>query len=367
MKPKGDIILVTGSNGRIGSAVMQRLSKHYANVVGFDQKAPAQPPTGCVRIPVDITSDDSVKQGFHILKEHHGRRVAAVVHLAAYYDFLGKPSPKYDEVTVNGTKRLLQGLQSGFDVQQFIFSSTMLVHKPGEPGIFFNEDWPIGATWAYPQSKVRTEAIIHEERGDIPTVILRFAGVYDDGCHSPPLAHQMQRINERQLESHLYSGSTSHGTSYVHMEDVVDAVERTVKHRTKLKAETVMLIGEMETLSYDELQHTFMRQIHNESYEAYSVPGPIAKIGAWVEDTVLGEKPFIKPWMIDRANDHYALDISRAGKLIEWVPQHTLRKAIPKMVASLKANPLKFYKENDLEPPEWMLANAKATALEQVR
>ena len=367
MKPKGDIILVTGSNGRIGSAVMQRLSKHFGNVVGFDLKAPAQPPAGCTRIPVDITSDQSVTEGLGILREHHGERVAAVVHLAAYYDFLGKPSPKYDEVTVNGTKRLLHGLRDGFKVQQFIFSSTMLVHKPGEPGIFFNEDWPIGPTWAYPQSKVRTEAVIHEKRGDIPTVIMRFAGVYDDGCHSPPLAHQMQRINERQLESHLYSGSTSHGTAYVHMDDVVDAIECAVKHRDKLKAETVMLIGETEALSYDELQHTFMRQIHNESYEAYSVPGPIAKIGAWVEDTILGEKPFIKPWMIDRANDHYALDITRAGKLIEWVPVHTLRKTIPKMVAALKADPLKFYKENDLEPPEWMLANAKATALEQVR
>ena len=128
-----------------------------------------------------------------------------------------------------------------------------------------------------------------------------------------------------------------------------------------------MLIGEADALSYDELQHTFMRQIHDESYEAYNVPGPIAKVGAWVEDNVLGQKPFIKPWMIDRANDHYALDPSRAKKLLGWVPKHTLRKTIPKMVAALKADPLVFYRENGLEPPEWMLANAEATAQEQVR
>ena len=367
MKPDGDIILITGSNGRIGTAVMRELSKSFANVVGFDMKAPQQPPKGCTRIPVDITSDDSVAEGLKVLLAHHGARIASVIHLAAYYDFIGKPDPRYDTVTVNGTKRLLAGLSGGFKVQQFVFSSTMLVHKPGEPGIFFNEDWPIGPTWAYPESKVRTEALIARDRGNIRTVMLRFAGVYDEGCHSPPLAHQMQRINERQLESHLYAGSTSHGTAYVHMDDVVDAIVRTVDRRAKLAAETVLLIGEPDALSYDELQHTFMRQIHDESYEAFSVPGPVAKIGAWVEDNILGQKPFIKPWMIDRANDHYALDVTRAKDVLGWVPQHTLRKTIPNMVAALKADPLAFYKENGLTPPEWMLANAEATAQEQLR
>ena len=365
MKPEGDIVLITGSNGRIGSAVMRELRKTYPNVVGFDREAPPDPPEGCTRIPVDITSDASVTKGLKLLRAHHGGRVASVIHLAAWYDFTGEPNPKYDEITVNGTRRLLAGLRANFEVQQFLFSSTMLVHKPGEPGIFFNEDWPIEPTWAYPESKVRTEALIHAARGDVATVILRFAGVYDDGCHSPPLAHQIQRINERQLEAHLYAGASSHGTAYVHMDDVVNAIALSVALRATLPAETVLLIGEAEALSYDELQHTFMRQIHDESYETTAVPGPVAKIGAWVEDNILGQKPFIKPWMIDRANDHYALDISRAKQVLGWVPQHSLRQSIPNMVAALKADPLAFYQENALEPPEWMLANAAATAQEQ--
>ena len=57
-----------------------------------------------------------------------------------------------------------------------------------------------------PESKVRTEALIHAEHGKIPVAILRLAGVYDDVCHSPPLANQIHRIFERQLASHLYSG-----------------------------------------------------------------------------------------------------------------------------------------------------------------
>jgi len=354
MNQKREIVLITGASGRIGDAVMQRLTGRFSDVVGFDRKAPSPPPLGCIYIPVDITSDDSLQDGLRILREHHGTHIAAVVHLAAYYDFLGKPSPKYDEITVEGTRRLLRGLRDGFEVGQFIFASTMLVHRPGEPGQFITEDWPLGPTWAYPESKVRTEEVIRAERGAIPSVIFRFAGVYDDVCHSPPLANQIQRIYERQLAGHLYSGETSHGQTFIHLDDVVDAIARAVERRAQLPAEAVMLIGEANTLSYDELQHTFSRLLHDESWETHNVPGPLAKVGAWLQDQVPGQDSFIKPWMIDRANDHYALDITRAHDLLDWAPRHSLRKTLPKMVAALNADPLGWYREHGLEPPASM-------------
>lgn len=350
MHPKGDIVLVTGSNGRIGTAVMKRLRERFDNVVGFDQKAPEPPPPECVRIAVDISSDDSVHAGLHMLREHHGTRVAAVVHLAAYYDFIGKPDPRYDAITVEGTRRLMRGLREGFEVEQFIFSSTMLVHRPGELGQLINEDSPIEANWAYPESKVRTEALILAERGPIPAVLLRFAGVYDDFSHSPPLANQIQRIYERQLASRLYSGETSHGQSFIHMHDVVDAVDRAVQRRAELAPAVAILLGEPQTLSYDELQHSLERLIHGEAWNTYNVPGPIAKVGAWVEDHMPGQHPFIKPWMIDRANDHYALDITRAHSLLGWKPARTLQATLPEMVAALRADPPGWYREHELEP-----------------
>ena len=359
MIPERKIILITGSNGRIGTAVMQRMTGRFSDVIGFDRKAPTPPPPDCVRIPVDVASDDSVREGLRILREHHGTHIAAVVHLAAYYDFLGKPSPKYDHITVEGTRRLLRGLREGFEVEQFIFASTMLVHAPGEPGQFINEDWPIGPTWAYPESKVRTEALIRAERGAIPAVILRLAGIYDDGCHSPPLANQIQRIYEEQLASRLYSGETSHGQAFVHLDDVVDVVERAIERRAQLPPEAAILIGEPEALSYDELQHTFMRLLHKKSAETQSVPGPIAKVGAWVQDHLPGPEQFIKPWMIDRANDHYALDITRARSLLDWAPQRSLRQTLPKMVAALEADPIGWYREHGLAPPSSLKKKAE--------
>jgi nucleoside-diphosphate-sugar epimerase len=281
--------------------------------------------------------------------------VASVIHLAAYYDFFGAPSSKYDEITVQGTGRLLRELRGqGFDVEQFAFSSTMLIHRPAEPGEFITEDWPIEPTWAYPESKVRTEQIIHDGRGEIPAVLLRIAGVYDDLGHSIPLAHQIQRIYENDLTSRVYSGSTAHGQAFLHMDDLVDAIDQVVERRVELPPEEPILLGEPEALSYDELQHTIARLIRGTSKETIEIPGalsPLAKAGAWVLDHVPGQQAFIKPWMIDRANDHYALDITRARTELGWEPKRSLRETLPKMVAALQADPLAWYRENDLEAP----------------
>lgn len=347
------IVIVTGSNGTIGDAVMRRFAGRFDDVVGFDRKAPNPPPPGCTAVAVDITSDESVREGLLMIREHHGAHVASVIHLAAYYDFFGEPSEQYDEITVRGTGRLLRGLRElDFQVEQFVFSSTMLVHRPAEPGQFINEEWAIEPTWAYPESKVRTEQLIHDERGGIPAVLLRISGVYDDLCHSIPLAHQIQRIYERQLTSRLYAGSTSHGQSFMHLDDLVDAIAIVVERRAALPPELPLLLGEPEPLSYDEVQHTFARLIHGEDLETLEVPGvlaPLAKAGAWVMQKLPGADRFIKPWMIDRANDHYALDITRARTLLGWEPKRSLRGTIPTMVAALKADPLGFYRENNLE------------------
>ena len=67
------------------------------------------------------------------------------------------------------------------------------------------------------------EDVIRAERGDIPTAILRIAGVYTDRCHSIPLAHQIQRIYERTLTSRVFPGDITHGQPFVHLDDVVEA------------------------------------------------------------------------------------------------------------------------------------------------
>jgi len=78
-------------------------------------------------------------------------------------------------------------------------------------------------------------------------------------------------------------------------------------------------------------------------------------VGAWLQDNLpLGRKPFVKPWMIDRADDHYELDITRVHTVVGWEPKRRLRETMPKIVAALKADPWAWYRENELEMPAWL-------------
>ena len=359
MDSSKEVILVTGSSGFIGAAAVERLAQRFT-VIGLDRPGAPYPPPAADCIEVDLSADENVRHGLRQVSQRHGSRLASVIHLAAYYDFSGDPSPKYEEITVRGTERLLRGLKD-FEVGQFVFSSTMLVHAPCEPGQRINEEWPLDPKWDYPKSKVRTEELIRAQHGDIPCVLLRIAGVYADKGHSIPLAHQMQRINERWLTSHVYPGDTSRGQAFLHLEDLVDAFLLLIDRRAQLPHELALLLGEPEALSYDELQRTFGRLIHGEEWETRQIPKALAKTGAWLQDNLpFAEEPFIKPFMIDLADDHYALDITRAHRLLDWEPKHSLRDTLPKMVAAFKADPVGWYKENKLEVPDNLLETANA-------
>jgi nucleoside-diphosphate-sugar epimerase len=343
-------VVVTGNSRFIGSAVVRRLPHAGYTVVGFDLKGPAQSPSGLTFVEMDTTSDESVRAGLERVRADHGSAIACVVHLAAYYDFSGAPSPKYQEITVNSTKRLLQALQS-FEVRQFAFSSTQLVYAPSEPGERISEDSPPEPKWPYPQSKVEIEEVIRTERGDIPAVFMRLAGVYTDHCHQPALAHQIQRIRERRLTARVFPGSTAHGQPLMHRDVLVEAVAAIVDRRADLPPEWPVLLGEPETMTYDALQHTLARLIHGEGdWDTREIPKAVAKAGAWLEGLLPGEEPFIQPWMIDIADDHWELDITRARTLLGWEPKHSLRDMLPRMMEFLKADPRAFYKENKLTP-----------------
>lgn len=341
------LIIVTGSCGRIGTEVVKRLASKY-KVVGFDLMSC---PTLSVQenlIKVDLSSDASVERAFDQIEHQYGTRICSVIHLAAYYSFSEKSSPKYQQITVKGTERLLHQLKR-FEVEQFLFTSTMLIHAPTVPGKPIAETSPIAPTWSYPLSKVEAEEVIHKERGRIPTVLLRIAGVYDDLCHSIPISHQIQRIYEKQLEAHLFSGDITHGASFVHMDDVVGAIALAVEKRRELPPETPLLIGEAKTFSYDQLQRTISFLLFNREIRTFRVPKRIAKLGAWVQCLfAFKKKPFIRPWMIDLADDHYELDISKAKKLLGWAPKHSLDQTLPLMIEALKKNPEHWYKINQL-------------------
>lgn len=356
MASQKPVVLITGAEGRIGSAIAAALEDAYT-VVGFERKCRGE---NCIN--VDITSDEALGKGMDELRKRHGNRIASVIHLAAFYDFSGEPHPMYEEVNVKGTRRLLQALQS-FEVEQFIYASTMLVHAPATPGRPINEDSPLQPAWPYPQSKLQAERALITERGRIPALIMRIAGVYTDQCEVPSLANQIQRIYERQMLSRVFPGDPTHGQAFIHIEDVSSAMRAAIDRRRELPEETALLIGEPVTESYEALQNLIGRLVHGQPWETRQIPKPVAATGAWLQDKMedvipdaidRGIEPFIKPFMVQLADDHYELDISRAERLLGWRPQHRLRQSLPVMIGELRHDPAGWYKRNKIPLPLWM-------------
>ncbi|WP_028716782.1 NAD-dependent epimerase/dehydratase family protein [Paracoccus sp. J39] len=342
-------VLITGSSGFLGEAIARGLRDRY-RIIGLDVAQPKHPIQGVETVEIDLTSDESVEGAVRQAASKAGGPIASVIHLAAYYDTTGEDNPKYDAVTVQGTRRLLQALKA-VGAEQFVFSSTLLVHAPSPgKGVRIDEDSPLDPPWAYPQSKADTEELIARERGDVRTVILRLAGVYDEDCRAAFVAQQIARIFERLPTAYLFTGDLTAGQPYLHKDDLVDAIMRTVDRRAALPEETVMLIGEEETPSYEEMQKRLGRLIHNEEWRTLSLPKGMTKAGAWVQTEVLDEETDIKPWMIENSDDHYEIDISRARSLLGWAPRHSLTGTLPEMIRRLKQDPTDWYEKNKLDP-----------------
>jgi nucleoside-diphosphate-sugar epimerase len=351
------LVVVTGGSGMLGSALIKRLLPRY-DLVSLDLDGDPTSPSRVEFICTDLTDTASVERAFERIRKIGGTHIASVVHLAAFYDFAGRDSPLYEEVTVEGTRRVLDAL-GPFDVDQFVFSSTMLVHEPHEPGgDKIDESDPIDPSWPYPRSKVETETVLadHSQSEQMSTVVLRLAGVYDEDGHSPPITNQIKRIHGNWPTSHFYPADLNRGQAFIHRDDAVAALERIVDRRDHLPQRLPVIVGEPTTIGYGELQNAIACELHGHEWTTLRIPAPLAKAGAWIrEKNPFADDPFIRSWMVERASDHYELDVDTARSCLDWEPDHDLLGTVPEMIRRLRDDPARWYAANDLEQPRKIL------------
>lgn len=355
------LVLITGAGGNLGQTLAASLSDSY-RVVGLDRKSQQ---TSFPVLQADFASAASIELALHKVRDAFGARIASVVHLVAYFDFTNADDPRYQSVNVEGTRHLLRALQA-FEVEQFIYASTMLVHAPCRPGERIDESQPIAPRWAYPRSKAAAEQVVLQEHGRIPCVNLRLAGVYDESSLVPTMAQQFARIYERDMQSYFYSGSTLVGQAMLHRDDMLDAFRRTIDRRNALPQETAILVGEADAIGYDALQDRLGTLIHGvDDWPTVRVPKTVAAAGLWAQarlEPVIpdaidkGQEPFVRPFMAEMADDHYALDTRRAREMLGWEPRHSFKDELPSLVRALKADPPGWYRRNGVTPPHWVSA-----------
>ncbi|HXH74246.1 MAG TPA: NAD-dependent epimerase/dehydratase family protein [Bacteriovoracaceae bacterium] len=358
------IILITGISGYIGSAFAKVLTPEY-QVIGLDKDIPAEKIPGVSYFSLDITSASRIDTTLQDIKDQYGSRIISVIHLVAYYSFDGREDKRYDTITVQGTRALMRQIREKFHTEQFIFSSSMLVYRPVEIGEKIREDSPLQPGWAYPASKVRTEEILKKEQGNVPVVNLRIAGVYDDFAHQPTLANQIMRIHETWLTSVPLPANPDKGQSLLHIDDLALMIPPLIKKREEFARFETFVIGEENVMSYREIQQECGMLLHKRPWPVIRIPRFVATYGSkMMEKMPYIRTPFIRPWMIPHADEHFDVDLSKSRSVLAWQPEHDLRNKLPVIVSNLKTNPSKWYAINKIEKPfyrplEWIGSDAE--------
>lgn len=343
-----EVILISGCSGRTGTRVAHKFADPRFLVVGLDIVTPKISTTNFEFISCDVTIEAAVKAAMDAIRKKYGEQIASIVHLASHFDGHDQNLQIYDDVTVKGTENLIEAARS-FKTEQFLFASSLLVYKPCEPGQKITEHWPVDPMWEFPRSQLVAEEILKSKHDKIPLLLMRKGCTYDGLCHTMPLAHQIQRIYERNSLSFFFPGNLTHGSAYVHLDDFADAIWLAVQRRFGLPKQMTMIVAEPETVSYGELQKVIGLLCYGEECKTWAIPKWVAKLAIRASNKM----PFIskidvKEWMVDQIDQNYSCDISLIQDKLGWAPKHTFRQTLPKMIAALKENPLAWYRENNL-------------------
>jgi nucleoside-diphosphate-sugar epimerase len=184
-------VLVTGSSGRIGAAVAERLARQ-AVVTGLDLRP--GPWTTTLGDITDSTLVASLLQG-----------VDTVVHVAALLTpHVGRRTPEeFWQVNVKGTCCLLEAaFRAG--VRRFVFTSTTSVYgctsRPKDRAIWVTEElepWPDDI---YDTTKLEAERCCREASGpDLSVVVLRMSRCFQEPDHLLAFYRLYRGIDRRDV------------------------------------------------------------------------------------------------------------------------------------------------------------------------
>lgn len=166
-------ILVTGSAGRIGSRVVDRLLAEGQAVTGFDLRGTERSASGYREVVGAFDDRAAAREAV--------QDAEAILHLGAFMSWLPADADKLFRANVDGTRVLMEEA-AGMKPSRIVFASSGEVYPENVPDYLpVDEDHPLKPRSAYGLSKQLGEEIVrYAARGTgIPATILRFSHTQD--------------------------------------------------------------------------------------------------------------------------------------------------------------------------------------------
>src|SRR5436190_7994876 len=189
-------ILVTGSAGHLGEALMRTLRADGREAIGLDARA--SPWTDRVGSITDRAFVRDAMRGAH-----------AVVHAATLHKphLVTHTPQQFVDVNVSGTLALLEASVAA-GVEAFVFTSTTsafgaaLAATPGEPATWITEDVAPIPKNMYGATKIAAEDLceLHHRRDGLPVVVLRTARFFPERDDDPERRAAFDPLNAQANE-----------------------------------------------------------------------------------------------------------------------------------------------------------------------
>jgi len=308
-------VLLTGSTGFIGSALLAEL-----------KKLPEFRVVCAVRSAVSPASDDVVVVGNIDGATDYSAAlngVDVVVHAAArahiIRDEVADPLAEYRKVNVEGTLNLAkQAVAAG--VKRFVYISSIKVNGESTTGLkAFTEADAAKPEDPYGISKYEAEQglrLLAEETG-LDVVIIRPPLVYGPGVK----ANFLSFVKLSATGVPLPFGSVDNQRSMVYVGNLVNLIVCCINHPAA--ANQTFLVSDGEDVSLRNLV-TYIRLCLGRSPRLLPVPLWLFKLAGAVTDT---------QGVVDRLVGDLQVDSSKARTLLEWVPPFTVSQGIEATMA----------------------------------
>lgn len=166
-------ILVTGSAGRIGSRVVDRLLAAGHAVTGFDLRGSGRRDAGYREIVGAFDDREAAREAVKDARQ--------ILHLGAFMSWFASDADKLFRANVDGTRVLLEEAAK-VRAGRVVFASSGEVYPENVPDYLpVDEDHPLKPRSAYGLSKQVGEEIVRftERSAGLPATILRFSHTQD--------------------------------------------------------------------------------------------------------------------------------------------------------------------------------------------
>ncbi|MDA3832884.1 MAG: SDR family oxidoreductase [Spirochaetales bacterium] len=303
------VILVTGANGFVGSALCGRLK-----VEGYNIRCAVrtQAQTENFIAVGDIGPETQWDKALH--------DVDTVIHTAARAhiakDQVPDPLAEYRQVNVEGTLNLArQSAQAG--VKRFIFISSVGAIGNQSTTPFTEQDTPAPHD-LYAISKYEAEQGLQQlaQETGMDVVIIRPPLVY--GPNAPGNFGSLVRWVEKGIPLPL--GAIHNKRSLVALDNLVDLIVTCIDHPAA--ANQIFLAGDGEDVSTSELLRGVAKAMGKPA-RLIPVPAKILTLGA----TLLGKKA-----VAQRLLGSLQVDISKAREVLGWEPVVSVEEGMAKAV-----------------------------------